>query len=109
MIRRPPRSTLSSSSAASDVYKRQVGGWGSVQQAGDLLDGAAGGPGQRVDHVRRPGGAWQADAGGGPTRGARSQRRTGVPAGTRPAVEAAAAEGGLRRTHGDRQRLGRVV
>src|SRR5664280_937392 len=25
MIRRPPRSTLSSSSAASDVYKRQVG------------------------------------------------------------------------------------
>ena len=24
MIRRPPRSTLSSSSAASDVYKRQV-------------------------------------------------------------------------------------
>src|SRR5664279_5663593 len=27
MIRRPPRSTLSSSSAASDVYKRQVGPW----------------------------------------------------------------------------------
>src|SRR5664280_486256 len=29
MIRRPPRSTLSSSSAASDVYKRQMrpGGW----------------------------------------------------------------------------------
>src|SRR5664280_3682099 len=26
MIRRPPRSTLSSSSAASDVYKRQVSG-----------------------------------------------------------------------------------
>src|SRR5665648_1279803 len=26
MIRRPPRSTLSSSSAASDVYKRQVAG-----------------------------------------------------------------------------------
>src|SRR5665648_1288877 len=26
MIRRPPRSTLSSSSAASDVYKRQAGG-----------------------------------------------------------------------------------
>eukprot|EP00656_Telonema_subtile_P056788 TRINITY_DN916_c0_g1_i1.p1 TRINITY_DN916_c0_g1~~TRINITY_DN916_c0_g1_i1.p1 ORF type:complete len:111 (-),score=21.39 TRINITY_DN916_c0_g1_i1:49-381(-) len=25
MIRRPPRSTLSSSSAASDVYKRQIG------------------------------------------------------------------------------------
>src|SRR5664280_3720983 len=27
MIRRPPRSTLSSSSAASDVYKRQALGW----------------------------------------------------------------------------------
>src|SRR5664280_2333100 len=27
MIRRPPRSTLSSSSAASDVYKRQVFGY----------------------------------------------------------------------------------
>eukprot|EP00658_Telonema_sp_P-2_P081177 TRINITY_DN8253_c0_g2_i2.p2 TRINITY_DN8253_c0_g2~~TRINITY_DN8253_c0_g2_i2.p2 ORF type:complete len:101 (+),score=14.91 TRINITY_DN8253_c0_g2_i2:120-422(+) len=27
MIRRPPRSTLSSSSAASDVYKRQVVHW----------------------------------------------------------------------------------
>src|SRR5665648_862886 len=27
MIRRPPRSTLSSSSAASDVYKRQVSLW----------------------------------------------------------------------------------
>eukprot|EP00658_Telonema_sp_P-2_P042617 TRINITY_DN30615_c0_g1_i1.p1 TRINITY_DN30615_c0_g1~~TRINITY_DN30615_c0_g1_i1.p1 ORF type:complete len:156 (+),score=20.58 TRINITY_DN30615_c0_g1_i1:117-584(+) len=31
MIRRPPRSTLSSSSAASDVYKRQI--VGSMQQA----------------------------------------------------------------------------
>src|SRR5678816_4754020 len=27
MIRRPPRSTLDRSSAASDVYKRQVDGW----------------------------------------------------------------------------------
>src|SRR5665648_1296310 len=27
MIRRPPRSTLSSSSAASDVYKRQIISW----------------------------------------------------------------------------------
>src|SRR5664280_3198885 len=27
MIRRPPRSTLSSSSAASDVYKRQIPAW----------------------------------------------------------------------------------
>eukprot|EP00658_Telonema_sp_P-2_P007015 TRINITY_DN12622_c0_g1_i9.p1 TRINITY_DN12622_c0_g1~~TRINITY_DN12622_c0_g1_i9.p1 ORF type:complete len:322 (-),score=79.63 TRINITY_DN12622_c0_g1_i9:109-1074(-) len=33
MIRRPPRSTLSSSSAASDVYKRQV----STQSTGDLI------------------------------------------------------------------------
>ena len=32
MIRRPPRSTLSSSSAASDVYKRQC-----VQNEGDLV------------------------------------------------------------------------
>src|SRR5664280_3858009 len=32
MIRRPPRSTLSSSSAASDVYKRQIG----FRQAADL-------------------------------------------------------------------------
>src|SRR5664280_1618081 len=36
MIRRPPRSTLSSSSAASDVYKRQLlmrldSGWGKQQ------------------------------------------------------------------------------
>eukprot|EP00658_Telonema_sp_P-2_P083874 TRINITY_DN9189_c0_g1_i4.p1 TRINITY_DN9189_c0_g1~~TRINITY_DN9189_c0_g1_i4.p1 ORF type:complete len:347 (+),score=82.76 TRINITY_DN9189_c0_g1_i4:152-1192(+) len=34
MIRRPPRSTLSSSSAASDVYKRQV----STQSTGDTPD-----------------------------------------------------------------------
>src|SRR5664279_5572961 len=32
MIRRPPRSTLSSSSAASDVYKRQPGGLSSKQR-----------------------------------------------------------------------------
>eukprot|EP01015_Nassula_variabilis_P025733 TRINITY_DN504_c0_g3_i4.p3 TRINITY_DN504_c0_g3~~TRINITY_DN504_c0_g3_i4.p3 ORF type:complete len:109 (+),score=30.12 TRINITY_DN504_c0_g3_i4:8-334(+) len=31
MIRRPPRSTQSRSSAASDVYKRQVIGWGNSQ------------------------------------------------------------------------------
>src|SRR5664279_2404840 len=31
MIRRPPRSTLSSSSAASDVYKRQLQALGCVQ------------------------------------------------------------------------------
>src|SRR5664280_3867677 len=45
MIRRPPRSTLSSSSAASDVYKRQplvgdqsVGGERAGQQPDRLLD-----------------------------------------------------------------------
>src|SRR5665648_172572 len=32
MIRRPPRSTLSSSSAASDVYKRQGDGYDAVRQ-----------------------------------------------------------------------------
>src|SRR5665648_753821 len=45
MIRRPPRSTLSSSSAASDVYKRQGGG-DMMLAAGagdpDLVDGRAG-------------------------------------------------------------------
>src|SRR5674536_293081 len=38
MIRRPPRSTLSSSSAASDVYKRQV-----LSDATDLLERHIGG------------------------------------------------------------------
>ena len=33
MIRRPPRSTLDRSSAASDVYKRQEGGIGVDQSA----------------------------------------------------------------------------
>eukprot|EP00658_Telonema_sp_P-2_P061058 TRINITY_DN49817_c0_g1_i1.p1 TRINITY_DN49817_c0_g1~~TRINITY_DN49817_c0_g1_i1.p1 ORF type:complete len:546 (+),score=129.14 TRINITY_DN49817_c0_g1_i1:113-1750(+) len=35
MIRRPPRSTLSSSSAASDVYKRQGEMWGKFAEAED--------------------------------------------------------------------------
>src|SRR5674536_398062 len=39
MIRRPPRSTLSSSSAASDVYKRQV-----VQHRGCLAGRGGGRP-----------------------------------------------------------------
>src|SRR5664280_3928408 len=40
MIRRPPRSTLSSSSAASDVYKRQViKRWSGVAEHALLLDG----------------------------------------------------------------------
>src|SRR5664279_6504649 len=47
MIRRPPRSTLSSSSAASDVYKRQPGGlFGGL---GDLH--ARGGIEHRLDDV----------------------------------------------------------
>src|SRR5674536_192382 len=37
MIRRPPRSTLSSSSAASDVYKRQIVGEVRGPEAFDLL------------------------------------------------------------------------
>src|SRR5674536_407985 len=39
MIRRPPRSTLSSSSAASDVYKRQGAGyaWNAGNIFGELL------------------------------------------------------------------------
>eukprot|EP00658_Telonema_sp_P-2_P007388 TRINITY_DN12752_c0_g1_i4.p1 TRINITY_DN12752_c0_g1~~TRINITY_DN12752_c0_g1_i4.p1 ORF type:complete len:109 (-),score=31.40 TRINITY_DN12752_c0_g1_i4:454-780(-) len=40
MIRRPPRSTLSSSSAASDVYKRQV----STQSTGHSLAHMGGSP-----------------------------------------------------------------
>eukprot|EP00658_Telonema_sp_P-2_P016798 TRINITY_DN16500_c0_g1_i7.p2 TRINITY_DN16500_c0_g1~~TRINITY_DN16500_c0_g1_i7.p2 ORF type:complete len:104 (+),score=16.37 TRINITY_DN16500_c0_g1_i7:99-410(+) len=37
MIRRPPRSTLSSSSAASDVYKRQGGKYSLQTQDGTYL------------------------------------------------------------------------
>ena len=36
MIRRPPRATQSRSSAASDVYKRQVAGAGQIAAAGQL-------------------------------------------------------------------------
>src|SRR5665648_909187 len=39
MIRRPPRSTLSSSSAASDVYKRQVSAWGPNNDFPTIADG----------------------------------------------------------------------
>eukprot|EP00826_Nyctotherus_ovalis_P037102 TRINITY_DN335_c0_g1_i7.p1 TRINITY_DN335_c0_g1~~TRINITY_DN335_c0_g1_i7.p1 ORF type:complete len:102 (+),score=24.75 TRINITY_DN335_c0_g1_i7:25-306(+) len=38
MIRRPPRSTLSSSSAASDVYKRQVHGYSKNLSCGGFDD-----------------------------------------------------------------------
>src|SRR5674536_205922 len=37
MIRRPPRSTLSSSSAASDVYKRQLEAYGEVVELAEAL------------------------------------------------------------------------
>src|SRR5664280_3930054 len=36
MIRRPPRSTLSSSSAASDVYKRQIFNWIATMWGGSV-------------------------------------------------------------------------
>eukprot|EP00828_Plagiopyla_frontata_P029046 TRINITY_DN37560_c0_g1_i1.p2 TRINITY_DN37560_c0_g1~~TRINITY_DN37560_c0_g1_i1.p2 ORF type:complete len:123 (-),score=37.67 TRINITY_DN37560_c0_g1_i1:98-466(-) len=39
MIRRPPISTLSSSSAASDVYKRQVSTQSTWEQPTELFDG----------------------------------------------------------------------
>src|SRR5450756_451394 len=39
MIRRPPRSTQSRSSAASDVYKRQIGERANERPAGELADG----------------------------------------------------------------------
>src|SRR5674536_208047 len=42
MIRRPPRSTLSSSSAASDVYKRQVGVIVAMDTFGPVSDNAQG-------------------------------------------------------------------
>ena len=48
MIRRPPRSTQSRSSAASDVYKRQV----------ELDDGARRAPVERLD-VATPTSAWE--------------------------------------------------
>src|SRR5664280_3675607 len=41
MIRRPPRSTLSSSSAASDVYKRQASGGG--MRRNDITKAVGGG------------------------------------------------------------------
>src|SRR5450756_358981 len=42
MIRRPPRSTQSRSSAASDVYKRQLGYGGGALAAGEESDGQPG-------------------------------------------------------------------
>src|SRR5664280_3240055 len=50
MIRRPPRSTLSSSSAASDVYKRQI-----MRDAGSALMGIgrAGGDTRALDATRQ--------------------------------------------------------
>eukprot|EP00658_Telonema_sp_P-2_P034049 TRINITY_DN24899_c0_g1_i1.p1 TRINITY_DN24899_c0_g1~~TRINITY_DN24899_c0_g1_i1.p1 ORF type:complete len:179 (+),score=42.79 TRINITY_DN24899_c0_g1_i1:92-628(+) len=73
MIRRPPRSTLSSSSAASDVYKRQVGtrvrkttGGSAAQKAAavgktvskeDMLDATDGGGSHNHSRSSSPGGA----------------------------------------------------
>src|SRR5674536_218040 len=51
MIRRPPRSTLSSSSAASDVYKRQVVGGSVVPRA--TVVGAFAGLGSRLECLLR--------------------------------------------------------
>src|SRR5664279_6630431 len=61
MIRRPPRSTLSSSSAASDVYKRQLGICVAVGLGGgDVLHGGAHAPlclHQQLEVVRAGGDA----------------------------------------------------
>ena len=43
MIRRPPRSTLDRSSAASDVYKRQLASWAGRPQAARAVGTALGG------------------------------------------------------------------
>src|SRR5664280_3405777 len=52
MIRRPPRSTLSSSSAASDVYKRQGGRFVKSGQR-HVLPAANRDPGHQVLHTAR--------------------------------------------------------
>ena len=60
MIRRPPRSTLSSSSAASDVYKRQVVGHsvvghsvvgGVVDHGGSMVDSMVGHRGSMMNSM----------------------------------------------------------
>ena len=43
MIRRPPRSTLDRSSAASDVYKRQVRGFAGAMRSAAAIRKVAGG------------------------------------------------------------------
>src|SRR5664279_6215001 len=65
MIRRPPRSTLSSSSAASDVYKRQVERECAVIRSRPTVNGSPAGdrqgvPAQRSLTVRLDGFAWEA-------------------------------------------------
>src|SRR5450756_3182875 len=55
MIRRPPRSTQSRSSAASDVYKRQVTEFGMSERIGAVRVGQAGGEvflGRDMGHIR---------------------------------------------------------
>src|SRR5664279_5060278 len=60
MIRRPPRSTLSSSSAASDVYKRQLEGVAGLQV---LHDRRVPGTKGNVDHILiAPAGVFVVDA-----------------------------------------------
>ena len=56
MIRRPPRSTLDRSSAASDVYKRQRVSWPADAGAG----GDSAHPARVVGEGRRAGGEHQA-------------------------------------------------
>eukprot|EP00658_Telonema_sp_P-2_P045018 TRINITY_DN32913_c0_g1_i1.p1 TRINITY_DN32913_c0_g1~~TRINITY_DN32913_c0_g1_i1.p1 ORF type:complete len:115 (-),score=14.14 TRINITY_DN32913_c0_g1_i1:45-389(-) len=51
MIRRPPRSTLSSSSAASDVYKRQSSEWLAVWRAYTAAGSLSPPPGPVSNHV----------------------------------------------------------
>eukprot|EP00658_Telonema_sp_P-2_P028255 TRINITY_DN21684_c0_g1_i4.p1 TRINITY_DN21684_c0_g1~~TRINITY_DN21684_c0_g1_i4.p1 ORF type:complete len:173 (+),score=45.99 TRINITY_DN21684_c0_g1_i4:138-656(+) len=68
MIRRPPRSTLSSSSAASDVYKRQV----STQSTGGI-NAEYGGSCIRMSRIPRPSGLRQPTALRQPTQVASSK------------------------------------
>ena len=57
MIRRPPRSTLDRSSAASDVYKRQLAGWAGRRRhdaVGRHANADSGQPDRRELHVPDP-------------------------------------------------------
>src|SRR5674536_287236 len=87
MIRRPPRSTLSSSSAASDVYKRQRPSGANATACTALVWPVSGGP------------SWRGRAGPGvhcPQR----RRRSGHPAGVGGHPTSTAPERGGRRERG---------